>query len=161
MINVNKIADLFLEVLNSYPSLSMNLDKHFWRKKNESNYEGILLQFVDLFGFEINSLTMIEFNSQITEDENFYYFGMFETDDLVINKKNKRVQMIDYYKNLIVECAIDEISFIHAIFEYFRIPANFYEFTNEEDKEFAKKRILKCTQLAGGENFKQFYVNDL
>jgi len=153
MTEIEKLEFMFIEILNQHEDFSSNIEEHFKRKRNESKFDNIFLKFVDCYHFEISSLTMIEFDSEIKEDSNFYYFGMFESDYLVINKISHRVQLINHYKTLLCECAVDGKSFLYAFLEYFKIPENFYEMSDKEDFNFRVERSKKCSELSGGFNF--------
>lgn len=114
---------------------------------------------LDLIGnYDCNNLQigMLSFNLKTIEDDSYFYIGKMEVDDLVINKKNSQVEVIEFgVRNVLWECALNSASFLEALI----LCAKYLnDRVFEPDGDSNVNAIKKATDIAGGNDYNNFYT---
>ena len=102
---------------------------------------------------------MLAFNASIKEDKDYFYFGKYEVDDLVIKKETGRVFLKERGKNHILNsCADNSSTFLDAIFtaaNYLaEIPLGIDVSSDPRVCAFSEQ----CSKLAGGIEHLNFII---
>ncbi len=143
--------DFITEYLNNYKFKILGRNKEYCDpiKNLVNNYDGSTV-----------TLGMITFNIDPEEDEDYYFFGCFEVDYLVINKNLKTIEMLEYGEqdHVLCKCASSSSRFLEAIL----LAAQFAEKCGSDevlynDKDANILVIEECASLAGGDEYIDFY----
>ena len=133
------------------------------REKSKSANSNLdeLLRLQILYYLDTIEVGMISFAETFYEDENYIYVGNFEADHLVINKSTKMIQVLEYGtdRHLLWDCAINSANFLSAISK--GVLFNVEWLSNKDDlsdQEAFYKKALICSNLAGGNQFLDFYL---
>jgi hypothetical protein len=103
---------------------------------------------------------MITFDIELFETSNYYIFGRFEMDLLVLDKKSREIKMLDYeaIDYVICHCAKNSSLFLDSIL----IAAEFMEkLPYDDDLANSQLELCKmanlCAEKAGGNSYNNFY----
>jgi len=136
----------------------LDLDVQF---KETSEEVDIIIELLNLYDLSKVEIGMIVFNKTITEDEDYYYIGRVEVDLLVINKHTGTVQVLEYDEptHTLCDCARESSAFLQALLvcnKFFWECYSDDDVYNDENKR--KAVVEKCTYIAGGDSFFDFYA---
>lgn len=138
------------------------INKYVFKLKSTiyTEYNNELINLVQNYDGSAVKIGMITFDIEPFEDENYYYFGLFEIDFLVINKKTGEILLVDYddINHVIFHCAINGNNFLDAIL----MAAKFLERLPFDDHlRHDQVQIYNiaetCSHLAGGNKYLDFY----
>ena len=143
--------DFIAEYLGNY---------NFRKLDNTVEYDDPIKSLVNNYDGSTVTLGMITFDIEPEEDEDYYVFGAFEADILAINKNLKTIEMLEYGTDdhVLCKCAQNSSSFLDAVIE----AAHFAEKCSSDQTLYQNKKALsvvieKCGELAGGEDYLDFY----
>lgn len=156
------------EAINSYRSKGLDgdfimeyLDSFNFKEYDESKvYGDPILDLVNNYDGSTVVIGMITFDIEPEEDDNYYVFGRFEADFLAINKSLKIVEVLEYGTNghVIYQCARNSSSFLNAIIEAAGYMGKCVSDSNlRKDKSILNLVIERCGDLAGGDDYIDFY----
>ncbi len=131
------------------------------KTKNSANEIINLIANYDMSSVEIG---MISFDKEIRETEGFYFFGKVELDLMAISKGNNEIVVVDYSDTdeIIQYCAANSKKFLAAMMTAWRATTEFLlDEEKADDYDYREEVIAKCTELAGGDAYFDFYDNML
>lgn len=128
-------------------------------KKTLVNYDSPILDLVSNYMVSRLEIGMINFDEEISETEDFIFFGKVEQDDLAISKNLGGLVMLESGSDhVLYDCASNGGRFLDALI----IVADFLERRVVDDKLFADidlniKVGEECGDIAGGDVYADFY----
>ena len=102
---------------------------------------------------------MVNFVSELNEKGGYLFFGRFDADDLVIDKRTGKVQLKESGQaHILCDCAENSALFLDAIYcsamHMGQIPLGAEE---DEDQALVCDKAMECSAKAGGEAYLTFY----
>lgn len=122
-------------------------------------YEDVLLSLVSNNDCSNVEIGMITLNSEVMENENYFFIGKFEIDCICISKRDGRVVLVENENrnHVLYECSINSESFLQAIYtaSYFLSTFTLNDDVSESTNVCYTAR--KCANQAGGNLYLAFY----
>ncbi|WP_207516012.1 hypothetical protein [Longitalea luteola] len=119
-----------------------------------------LLKLVSFYNCSSVQVGLINFRSAVEEIENYYLIGNFDADLLAVSKITLEVVVLDYTNLdwIIWHCASNGARFLDAILAAAECISRCVNDTSlAYDNSYTLSYVLKCSQLAGGDKYKEFY----
>lgn len=108
------------------------------------------------------AISLISFNKQIIETEDYRFFGDDEADLLGISNATQEIVMTDHEAPdfVMLYCAANPSAFLDALLAAWRtLTAILIDDSKSDDKKFRLQAIKTCSDLAGGDKYHQFYYS--
>ena len=157
------------ENANKYKELGLDDDfireyigRYFFIENKVKQYDGEdpIKQLVSNYDGNSVAIGLITFDIKPYEDDLYYYFGRFEIDLLAINKNTGEINQLEYGSDshLLNSAAKSGLLFLEALIE----AAKFLDECGIDDDLYEDQVAInaiadKCSQLAGGDTYLDFY----
>jgi hypothetical protein len=103
---------------------------------------------------------MITFDIAPFEDKDYFFFGLFDVDHLVMSSKTGEILLVDYEapNHIMQYCARNSECFLTAILEAAKFLEQLpYDDDLRDDQIKICEMASYCSNLAGGDKYKVFY----
>jgi hypothetical protein len=131
-----------------------------FKKKDSKKLNNPIEELVSNFDGSSVEIGMITFDIEPFENEDYFAFGRFEVDYLVISKRTGEIKLIDHedVNNIMYDCASDSSSFLKAILAAAafldKLP---YDDNLANDQKQICEMAGNCSRIAGGNKYNGFY----
>lgn len=161
------ITPLEEDLLNT--GISANLSKEFMgnfsfkKKKNESIFSNKILQLIDQYDTSTFDICDVTFNNEIQETNQYYIFGRYDGQDLILDKSTDEIKWKEYgIEHILAVCAINGESFLEALYcAALHITKTMTNKVAWDDQQERCSTAHICGIVAGGDKYEGFYCNML
>jgi hypothetical protein len=134
------------------------LNSYKFKPKSSDGAADSVLDLVNRFDGSGVEIGMLSFSKKTDEDAAYFYFGNFEVDDMVIEKKSGQVLLKENGKNhILYACASSGSAFLDAVYAAASFLAAVPLGEDVSEQPDVCNVSAKCAAHAGGEAYSAFY----
>jgi hypothetical protein len=136
--------------------------KHYFicNKDNQLEVKSEIVKLLTNYDVSNVEIGMIRFQKDLIESNRYFYFARFELDYLANDKQTDEIVLIDYNSDEFVmcKCALNSSCFLDAVlFACEGLTLFLLDENISNNENYVKQLIEKCTLIAGGNEYFDFY----